>query len=416
MGVLALLLALTAVSLVAYFLEDSLEVPYHAWGAFIWATALLVAFLFGVLYFSQFILPIGGGEGWSQGLILLLRHYVQQGQRYLESLMQPSQPQKRRVIGDKPISDPDALPETFKTLKAGMVRSHQVLALEKRGRFQRPAGPGFIMLSAGESVRTVIDLRPHVRSQTVQANTRDGIPVQTDLFVTFRVRQNPPEADLQYPYDRDAIFHIAYASSVRQGEEVRPWTEQVCPCAAALLSQELLRHNLDDLYRISDSDIVPLENIQHNVRKALQPEMERQGIQGIELLSVTVSDPVLSADVVNERLKNWQARWQQEIDLRRAQGDAEVMRRIKKARARVQIEIVESIIQNIEAMHRSETADLADIVMLRMIQVLEEAMSDASVQALVPESIMGGLVWDTSRQLRTWTKEQPAARAKEGSQ
>ncbi len=413
MGVLALLLALTAVSLIAYFLEDSLEIPYRAWGAFIWATALLVAFLFGVLYFSQFILPVGGGEGWSQGLILLLRHYVQQGQRYLESLMQSGPPQKRRVIGDKPISDPDALPETFKTLKAGMVRSHQVLALEKKGCFQRPAGPGFIMLGAGEVVRTVIDLRPYVRRQTVQAHTRDGIPVQTDLFVTFRARQNPPEANLQYPYDRDAIFHIAYANSILQGEEVRPWTEQVCPRAAALLGQELLRHNLDDLYRISEANVLPLENIQHSVKQALQPEMEQQGI---ELLNVAVSDLVLPSEVVEQRLKSWRARWQQEIDLRRAQGDAEALRRIKKARARVQIEIVESIIQNIEAMHRSETADLADIVMLRMIQLLEEAMSDASVQALVPESIMGRLVWDTSKQLRTWAKEPPAAEAKEGSQ
>ncbi len=413
MGVLALLLALTAVSLIAYLLEDSLGVPYRAWGAFIWATALLVAFFFGVLYYSQFILPVGGGEGWSQGLILLLRHYLQQGGRYLKNLMQPSPPQKRRIIGDKPISDPDALPETFKTLKAGMVRSHQVLALDRKGRFQRPAGPGFVMLSAGESIRTVIDLRPHVRSQTVKANTRDGIPIEANLFVTFRARQNPPQTDLQYPYDRDAIFHIAYASTVRQNEEMRPWTEQACPRAAALLALELARCTLDDLYRISDSDALPLENIQSSVKKELLPKLEQQGI---ELLNVAVSDLVLPKEVEEQRLKNWQARWQQEIELRRAQGNAEAMRRIKKARARVQIEIVESIIQNIETMHRNETAELADIVMLRMIQVLEEAMSNASVQALVPESIMSGLVWDTSRQLRTWTKKPPAAEEKESSQ
>lgn len=406
MGGLALLLALTAVSLVGYFLEDSLEVPFRAWGAFIWATALLVAFLFGLLYFSQFILPVGEGEGWSHGLVLLLRHYLQQAQAYLKHLLQPGLPQKRRVITDKPISDPDALPETFKTLKAGMVRSHQTLAIDKKNRFQRAAGPGFIMLNAGESVRAVIDLRPYVRTQVVRANTRDAISVQANLFVTFRARQNPPEAHIQYPYDRDAIFHIAYASRVGQGEEMHPWTEQVCPRAAALLVLELTRYTLDDLYRISDSDVLPLEEVQYNIKKALLPEMARQGI---ELLNVAVSNLLLPPDVVEQRIKNWQARWQQEIEVRRAQGNAEAMRRIKKARARVQIEIVESIIQNIETMHRHETAELADIVMLRMIQVLEEAMSDASVQALVPESIMGSLALDASQQLRVWAKEPLAA-------
>lgn len=87
------------------------------------------------------------------------------------------------------------------------------------------------------------------------------------------------------------------------------------------------------------------------------------------------------------------------------------MRRVKKARARVQIEIIESVIQNIEAMRRTETADLADIVMLRMIEVLENAMSDNSVQALVPEYIMGDMVVDASRQLRALAEQRtPAAK------
>ena len=55
---------------------------------------------------------------------------------------------------------------------------------------------------------------------------------------------------------------------------------------------------------------------------------------------------------------------------------AEAVRRVKQARARVQIEIIDRITQNIEAMRRSDAADLPDIVMLRMIQALEEAMAD----------------------------------------
>lgn len=408
-GALGLLLAGTAVAIIGYLLKDSLGVAFGIWGTFIWVVALGLAFMFGLLYFSQFILPIGGGDGWSQGLTLLWRYYIQQAKQYLKSFSTPKPKPKRRVVTDKPISDPSALSQTFKTLKAGMVHSYQALAIDKKGGFQRAAGPGFIMLMAKESVRDVIDLRPHVRTQPVKATTRDGIEVNTHIFVTFRVRQNPvhvTDPGIQYPYDQDAIFRVGYSSSVAQGEEVRSWTEQVCPQAAALLAEELVQHTLDDLYRVADAHIVPMEDLQLRIMNTLAQEMEQHGI---EVMNVAIADLTLDKNITDQRIKNWQARWERDWEVRRAQGDAEALRRIKKARARVQIEIIENIIQNIEAMRRTETADLADIVMLRMIEVLESAMSDNSVQALVPEFITGDLVMDASRQLRALADQQAAA-------
>ncbi len=400
-GALGLLLAGTAVAIIGYLLRDSLGVAFGGWGAFIWVLALLFSFMFGLLYYSQFILSLGGGEGWSQGLTLLWRYYSQQAEKYLKSFTDPKPKQKkRRIVTDKPVSDPEALSQTFKSLKAGMVHSHQALAIDKKGGFQRAAGPGFVMLMAKESVREVIDLRPHVRTQVVKANTRDGISIQTNVFVTFRVRQNPvdvSDAGIQYPYDRDAIFHVGYTNSIAQAEEVRSWTEQVCPRAAALLTRELARYTLDDLYRVADAHVVPIEDMQLRIMNELAREME---LHGIDVMHVAIADLNLPDDIVEQRIRNWQARWEREIDVRRAQGNAEALRRIKTARARVQIEIIEKVVQNIEAMRRTETADLADIVMLRMIEVLEEAMSDNSVQALVPEYLLGDMVTDASRQLR----------------
>ena len=410
-GVLSLLLAAIIVAVIGYFLKDAIGVPFKIFGAVIWAAALVLAFMFGLLYFSQFILPVGGGEGWSQSLTLLWRYYWQQAKTYLKNLFKskPAQPRRRWVI-DRPVSDPDALSETFRTLKAGMVHSHQVLAIDQKSSFQRAAGPGFIMLYKGEQVREVIDLRPHVRILPVKATTRDGIPIETNVFVTFRVRQNLPDlADdgIQYPYDRDAVFRVSYANSIDVEEQVRAWTEQVCPRAAGMLVMELAKYSLDELYRVDDDHAVPLEDIQQRITSQLARDFE---IQGIDVMFMGTTDLTLLPDIVAQRVKNWQARWEREIQVRRAEGDAEVMRRVKKARARVQIEIIENIIENIEAMRRTETADLADIIMLRMIQVLEEAMSDTSVQALVPEHLIAGLVTDTSRQLRLWSGSLPPRR------
>ena len=80
---------------------------------------------------------------------------------------------------------------------------------------------------------------------------------------------------------------------------------------------------------------------------------------------------------------------------------------MKQARARAQIEIIDTIARSIDAMRQENDADLAQIITLRMIEALEEAVSEGSIQAMVPQQIMASLVADTSRQMKTWGKEIP---------
>lgn len=404
MGALALFLFGLLAGAIGYFLADAVGVRYRGIGSIIWISALVLSFMLGLLYFSQYVLALRGTDAWSDGLTLLWRHYWEQADAYLNSLStpQPRRARRRAVTGEGPVIDPDALPESFKALKAGMVRSHQALAIGSKSSFQRAAGPGFVTLYRGETIRQVIDLRPHVRREPVKATTRDGIPVETAVFVTFRVRQNPIDVideDVQYPYDRDAIFQVSYAGSIDSAARPLPWTEQLGPRVAAMLVMEMAQVTLDELYRVDDASATPLADMAQRIQQELQ---RTAGPQGLEVLSVGVDQLQLPADVMAQRLKNWQAYWEREIRVRQAVGDAEAVRRVKKARARVQIEIIERITHNIEAMRRSDAADLPDIVMLRMIQALEEAMADRSINALIPEQIIANLVLDTSSQMRAW--------------
>ncbi|MBE2199326.1 MAG: hypothetical protein IAE79_12000 [Anaerolinea sp.] len=402
MGAVGLVVAAFVLGVIGYLLKDAIGIAYRSAGAMIWVIALLIAFMFGLLYFSQFILSLRGGEGWSGGLLLLWRHYGREAERYLNQLLQ-SQPKRprRRMKADEPIVDPDALPASFAEVGAGMVRSHQSLSLGRANAFQRAAGPGLVLLYQKETIRQVVDLRPHVRRQPVTANTRDGIPIETNVFITFRVRQATATADdaIPYPYDKDAIFQVSYAISIDKEARALAWSEQLAPRAAALLVLELAHFTLDDLYRVDDSHSLPLDEITRNIQR----ELARTAVaQGLELLNVGVDYLVLPEDIKNERIRTWRSRWEREIQVRQAVGEAEAERRIKKARARVQVEIIESITQNIAAMRRADKTDLADIVMLRMIEALEEAMSDTSVQAIIPEQIVANWVMDASNQMRAW--------------
>lgn len=410
LGALRLLLALVVLAGIGAFLADANGVPYGNLGALIWITITAVAFIFGLLTYAQYVLPLPGNEGWAEGLNLLARHYVSSAQHYLENIggsSTPPQPRRRRRRGEgkkeaAPKPPRETLAPSFNIVRAGIVPGHQVLALAKGNRFTRVDGPGFVMLYRGEAVSNAIDLRPHKRVLPVEANTRDGIPIDTRVSVSFQVRQLPDAYafdPLVYPYDPDAIFPVSTYTRTDEDGVVHPWTEQLAPLAAALLRNELSTYLLDELQQQNTGTVNVKKEIQQRIRRRLLREADTHGI---DLLSVGVGPIMVPESITEQRVKTWQAEWQRKIAVRHAAGDAEAVRRVKQARARAQIEIIEKITQSIEAMRRHEHTNLTEIITLRMIEALEEATSDDSVQALIPQHVMANLVMDASSQMQDW--------------
>ena len=404
-GVIILILAAIILTVIGLYLEDARRVPYNTFGGIVWFTVLIVSFLFGLLFFAQFVLPLRGNEGWSEGLRLLWRHYTTQGQQYLDNLFGPrptAPPNKPRRRGKSaPKSNKLGLPASFTALRAGILKSHQILALVKGSQFIRSAGPGFVMLFKKEKTAHLIDLRKHLRRQLVKAATRDGIPIETNVTVIFRVQQEPVDllGTEPYPYHDEAIFHIAYNISIDEKEAVRGWMEQISPRAAALLTDEISHYTLDDLYRSGNSGGAPLARMKSRIKQQLERQLSENGI---EILVIGIDPFTLPDTIIAQRIRTWQADWERKIMLQQAAGDAEAVRRIKRARARAQIEIIENITQNIANVRQAEGTDLAHVIMLRMIEALEESRSNASLQALIPQYVMSNLVMDTSKQMQAW--------------
>ncbi|HEX6384091.1 MAG TPA: SPFH domain-containing protein [Anaerolineae bacterium] len=411
-GLLGLILAIMILAFIGFLLADYRRVPFGSLGALVWVGALLFSFTFGLLYFAQYVLPLQGLNGWSEGLRLLWRSQVILAEQYLNRLFAPPATRSRRrqetaqvVPADPRLAD---LPPSFQILNAGIVRGHQVLAVAKGSGFVRPAGPGFVMLYKGEGVIQVIDLRTYMRKQAVKAHTKDGIPLETDVSVTFRVKQSEldhNDENLLYPYDKDAIFHISYGDSVNAQNRLLLWTEQLAPQAQALLVNELAKYTLNELQQRGQAGTSPLDAIKRDIKQQLDPVADRNGI---ELISVGVGSLNLPPEVAEQRIKTWQAEWQRKMWSQYATTNAEAARRIKKARARAQVEIIENITHNIESMRRDSNSNLTEIITLRMIEALEEAISEESpVRALIPQQVMANLVLDTSSEMRSWLNRPP---------
>jgi regulator of protease activity HflC (stomatin/prohibitin superfamily) len=382
------LLAILLLGGVGALLHDFNGVGYGAAGALIWGGAVLLTFVLCTAYVSRRVLPLQDNAGWSAGFRLLWRNYTLGAAELLYG--------RRGPVIDLSATKPKKPPKTelspsFGLLGAGFLFSHEAAAITRGNGYSRADGPGLIFLHGGESIAQVFDLRPQARKMPVSALTRDGIPIETSVSVVFQVRRPAPgrrprsiESDaIPYPYDREALFELTYSTSM-EDDERRDWTEQVCPQAAALLVTEISKYTLDEL--LVGAAAEPLSEIKERVKSGLK---EQQGDhlqtlpQGIEIVNVGVGGLELPADVTAKRLSSWQVEWQNRITQETIGGDIEAQRIYADAHARAQVENLENLLLSIDAMRRQSGVELHEVVMTRIVEVLE---SLSATQALGPST------------------------------
>jgi len=108
----------------------------------------------------------------------------------------------------------------------------------------------------------------------------------------------------------------------------------------------------------------------------------------------------LPDDILEQRLDNWRAPLQSQILTEAAKGNAEIFLRIKQAKAKAQVEIIENTIKSINDMHQSDQASLPEIVTLRIFDVIEDVATKNPSQAYLPSQILSGIVTESSSRLR----------------
>jgi regulator of protease activity HflC (stomatin/prohibitin superfamily) len=376
-----LTLAALALGGFAHFLKDFLGFRYRLVGGYVWAAAFLLTLTIGLFYFAQALLPLPWSERWLEGLRQVLSFNF--GGPALRLKTRP----RRTTMGTKEPRPGQGPATSFVRHRAGMVQSHNALVIKRGPAFERVAGPGYVSLRRSERVDQVVDLRRHARSHRVEALTKDGIPLVTEVTVWFRVRQpdEPEDAALPYPYESSAVFHLDYMSSLNTDEGTLLWSEHVGRRAVAELVEELSQHTLDQFQGSDGAGAQPVEAIEHRLRRQLTAEFGRMGVA---VLNISVGQFRLPDEIIEQRIANWQSSWQDRMLAERASGDAKAMRRLKLAQARAQIEIIESITQGIEALRQRGDLDLEEVVALRVVEALRDGVTDQVVRPLIPEQTM----------------------------
>lgn len=371
-------------AIVPYFLKDSFGFFYRLDGSYFWIVALITSFLAGTFYFSQFLLPLPWQSSWYEAFRLTIRHNFP----FTVTLVRWFFVRPKNT-GAFPEAAKD-LPPSFTKHKAGIIRSYQAPVIFKGASFIRGAGPGFLRLKQGEMVVQVIDLRRHFRTMPVKVLTRDGITLTTGVSTMFQVKseENPPDDKLQYPFSQEAIFNVNYLGNFNVDDDSPLlWSDRVCRQAASALIGEVSRYSLDELFQPDESRASPLEKIKGKITKQMSRTFDKYGI---EIILVGVSPFQVPEDINEERILIWQSEWERKIEVEQGSALAERLRRLKLARARAQIEMIEKLTEGLESVHQSGQ-DVTDILALRLIEAIEEAEKDANVRALIPNQIVNDL-------------------------
>jgi hypothetical protein len=372
-------------AIVAFFLADAYRIRYQFTGSYLWVVTFVIGFVTGLFYFCQFLLPLPWQASWYEGLRLTIRHNF------------PFVTEATRWFFARP-RNPAAHPEASKFLspgflihKAGMIESHYAPVINRGASFVRGEEPGYLRLKEGEIINQMVDLRRHFRRMPVKVLTRDGIALETAVSTIFEVKrpENPLDSELPYSYDQQAIFKVNYLGNFNLGGDVvLPWSEWICRQAASAVIGEVSRYTLDELYQPDESGAPPLEKIKGKVKRTMSHAFEKNGI---EIITVGMSQFKAPDHIGQQRIANWQTEWERRIGVERGSAEAERARRLKLARARAQIEIIENITNSIEAMRRAHEDDVIDIVALRLIEAIEVAAADDTVKALIPAHIVNDL-------------------------
>ncbi len=177
---------------------------------------------------------------------------------------------KTRETMDKDIPEPRVPGNPYNQFFAGpgiVLTNCERLAVISDGLKLRVCPPGLSFTEKFEQLYADVDLRPHLRTVTVNAESKDGIGVNIFTFVPSRVWANgrKPALGSSYPYDEAAVTKAVYDHAVMDHkferdpesllvtEEIkrRPWAELVLTMGPPILKDVVAGYTCNELHMMA---------------------------------------------------------------------------------------------------------------------------------------------------------------------
>jgi regulator of protease activity HflC (stomatin/prohibitin superfamily) len=242
-----------------------------------------------------------------------------------------------------------------------------------------------------------IDLRPQARSFRVTGLTRDGIEITVEASASFRIDAGRREPALGHhlPFNRGAAFRALHAQRVEHQDrsetnrtlEPQGWEDLPRVKGEHILRNIISKLEFDDLYGPHQpGGEPPRRRIVKSFTQELEAALEPLGIQliGASIGNLEPVDP----QVYLKRARNWEADWNRKITLRQAEGQAERLQILERARADTRADLILDLGRQLEELTESSAGLDAETVLDQFLVVLEELTTQPQLKNVLPPRTM----------------------------
>jgi len=255
-----------------------------------------------------------------------------------------------------------------------IVQEGHAVVLERSGRLSRVVGCGLKWLQPFERVSMVIPLWTRTEHIVApQVATKDKVLLEKFEFWAFHKPDPGPEgeqiANGQYAYNEKIILERIWSTSGKD------WREAIKQVGETAIREVAGRYSL--------SQIVPLvDPTRTEFKEALVAQMNRvtQNLMGVKVVAVDIGEIKAPADAEKRLLDRWLADWdnkiaklQKQTTITKGEATAAALNAQETARARAQMQMINTITQALEEMRKRGTpTDVQSMLALRLIEALEK--------------------------------------------
>jgi hypothetical protein len=257
----------------------------------------------------------------------------------------------------------------------------------------RAAGPGIDFIAPGERIVASLDLRRQSRGTTAKALTRDGLECSAYVSVTFGLdpdperragaaSQPPSRAERNQPayhFNRSSAFRAVYGVALGEKQAV-DWTELPLIVAVERFRDALSEYKLDELFQPTKPDVYPFSTFTGRVI-SLVKEAPVLRERGLVVYGVGIGSFSMPREVLNQRIRSWQARWQKAAIQQEAALESQTLR----TESRWQIDAQQMIFKDIQALLGATDDPVArKALALMLMKALRRAAADPRQRPRLP--------------------------------
>ena len=256
---------------------------------------------------------------------------------------------------------------------------------ERNARFMRVLPPGYHILGRFEYLLGVVDLQPQTRTANdVTMLTREGIPVKTDIGLTFAIDPGDEPSPLRpYPFNSEAVRQAAYAGAVKANGQVSSWDDAPIGKVRGALSAWVADHPLDELLADMNHEAHYLMR-DEVINKVWPKDSEGRLIikDGVRPLRFHVGRLNPDDTISSQFIEYWLSAQQREDQLAQAKDTARLAQDLEATRIEGHMLIIQALVEGLRQAQQDAGSRVSGYILaLSLVEALRQMFNMSAGEA-----------------------------------